>query len=146
MMMQWSTFLRRYQFFRQNIEPSIQMLQCPWWMLGWSWNKQHGEFQGAWHAYVTAQDVFVKIGITNSHHGLRAACRSIEAIELLIESGEQKHWKKHLARLIPIKAEGRTEDSDASLDISDEPPAEAREEERWYLFDVQVNIQYASSS
>ena len=68
--------------------------------------ERRGEFQGAWHAYVTARDVFVKLGVKNSHHGLSAACRSIKAIELLIESGKQKHRKKHQARFIPIKAEG----------------------------------------
>jgi tetratricopeptide (TPR) repeat protein len=52
--------------------------------------ERRGELQGAWHAYVTARDVFVKLGVENSHRGLRAACRSIEAIELLIESGKQK--------------------------------------------------------
>jgi tetratricopeptide (TPR) repeat protein len=90
--------------------------------------ERRGEFQGAWHAYVTARDVFVKLGVEYSHRGLRAACCSIEAIEHLIESGEQKHRKKHLARFIPIKAEGRSEDSNASLDISDKSPAEARED------------------
>jgi tetratricopeptide (TPR) repeat protein len=93
--------------------------------------KGRGQLRGARQAYITARDVFGRVGVGSEHRGLKAVIRSIENIEQLIMAEKRSGENSNQAAFVPIDASAEGEESISEHDNSEDEYSyeEAREDD-----------------